>query len=1481
MKLERFREIKKRMIEIIEYFGSPFPEDQQPTEQEIKEVSDEFISLQKELENADLSSIDYKEWEGMPLAALSIDESDSVLDLSKTHANIDFSLIPDIFCDKLILSGCNVKNLFAVSYNEEKFSEDEEFVLAHPEFFPSKSIPKEIRDKFYRRQIDLDTLKSYPELLECIHSSDYFESSPQRISKIVGFDNFIAFIKEYPELIDVINKSLSPKEHIDEGQKSYEEAKQILFKIFMNNLEEIRNNYVHFGTEFKVPELSQLPDELISWNPEYFLTDLDIPREISEKFYRGEFDISDIRKYRNALQGKNILFGCRSIPNFGTLETINNLFGDIFTYIDIIPPVLDHILFYHRSLNDGFDKEFSSINEFVSERISTYLKTIRHYSYEYKTIECDFDELYFCSYYVPIDNIFCDDPDIVALINKYGFKAIKDFHKKYDDVLGNKLYITDFSKSNLKVIAELYNELLKAKKEPETLSDLIRIEVERLLDSKDKCDFVCTDETKAKLFYDFFPDMFLSPDELKYAYTICNDDKILSDIILSIAGNYDVLFDLVNKYPQLIPVFLQKKFNTKTYSSNSIITPQINSLCEKLGKKDFLTIVSKYGKALKIVIENYNETLQFAEMLASIDNKEEFLNDFIYEKKLYYQIDVRILPESFKKEHPELYLSIDAPEELKEKFYSRTLSAQDFIDNPKLFEIFHNTNIAYGFAESMSWIISLYANTTNFEEANYKRMKVIMEYSKITDSELQAVFREYVQAVDGDIEKVEIASKVLSMLEFSNSSEMMAFRELIAKQVLNTEKPLENLRKIEDLFIRNNIPVVGKIYSCFDILHPDFQGFDFSSSIISPVLQRYSVERKKMIVFSDLIKATFGSNNKSVIDYLKNIEFASKLYEKIKSGQIEFDQCSEMEKRELVIFSKHLATLYNNTSRAKIDNDTFVSSGDVLTDIYELSKKISPNGTLDYDLADRIVKMFCGFAGFNTLEQAKTYIANKVKAADLRNRRTASSKVVLRKGDLVKGIGDVKYLGSILQNGSVSKEFLGASAGSDYTPLDTDLSLILSEEGTIREKIESSISSSYGPIWFVLKRDDRFSITRDKNGICNDGMYDPNKIELFQTASEGHYGIRTGFSSTDIDYIVVDEPFDSRIGLEIAINGFYIPVANMEGKIIFTPDDYDKLREKMSGLSYFGEDTYTFSPNLVTEETEYLAQQIEDSMIEVQTKREKINNIIKKALEELGLHLKTSIDGDLTEGFVELIDTGSTGRGTNKPGDGDFDFMMRIDRAILSSPQKMEKLKKTILKNFGGQHSDEQTDTGDFRLKDVKIDDDTTVDVDISFTKKTDKIAYSTDMALKDRLETIRKQDPQKYKYVIANILLAKQVLKKANVYKPYRSDQTQGGLGGVGIENWILQHGGSFIDAARSFVEAAEGKEFSEFVSTYRVWDFGDNHLAEKRGKYPHDNFVFTNMSEDGYKKMVECLKDFLKDKKTVVSIDTQDQSEKSSKLR
>ena len=884
--------------------------------------------------------------------------------------------------------------------------------------------------------------------------------------------------------------------------------------------------------------------------------------------------------------------------------------------------------------------------------------------------------------------------------------------------------------------------------------------------------------------------------------------------------------------------------------------------------------------------------------------------------------DYRDMTGEFRIRNAELFISEEAPEELQKMFYTKSITPQLLLEHPEYIQFLNGkdlssclknrviqvegSNALFGYEN----IYKFLGNKTDFNgvmnfiteycyalevifdtsrqlfnnplsndlkinidnnfidiknqfDAIIKsvKFKCVLEYLKIQDVELQKVFKEYVMefGTNIDVEKIEYVSEVLSRLSLSNSSEIFTFRKELATQILKSNNPLESLNKIEDVFIRNNIPTVGKIYSCFEILHPDFQGFNFESSMVSPVLKKSSTMSKKVTVFSDLIKSSFGSNNKSVNAYLKNIEFGSSLYESLKSGQIQFDSLGDDEMRELTTFCSHLATLYNNTMKAKKSNETFKSTGYVLTDILELSKKLSPDGTLDYNLADRVIRMFCGFTGIDTLEQAKEYIERKVKTADSRNRNASSSDMVLEQGDFIKGIGGITYLRNILQNGSVSKEYLGSSAGSDATPLDTDISMIMSSDGTISEKMGATAASGYGPIWFVLKNDDRFITTRTSSETL-EAKRDMSKMEVFYTGvlGQGHYGIRTGFASSEINYIVMDK-YDPRVGLEIAMNGFYIPVANKEGKIVFTPKDYDELRAKMSGLSYYGMPDYNLSKNLISEEILETKEKLIQDIKRTNAYASEIKRYICDAVKYAGImNVVDGFNSDLTQGIAEIYSTGSTSRNTNVPNDSDFDYLIKVDRTIYFNPSKLETFKtkmKTKLgftDGYGGKICGKiKKDTGD------------ELDVEISFCPRTDKVELSTDTSLSSKLDAIKKQYPDSYMDVLANIVYAKELFKSINAYKSLKSDATQGGLGGIGIENWILQHGGSFYDAAKDFVdEAKKAGSFEEFKKVYQVFDLGDNHYSDKSGVYPHDNFVGdeNKMGQDGYNRMLTALKEYLK---------------------
>lgn len=730
---------------------------------------------------------------------------------------------------------------------------------------------------------------------------------------------------------------------------------------------------------------------------------------------------------------------------------------------------------------------------------------------------------------------------------------------------------------------------------------------------------------------------------------------------------------------------------------------------------------------------------------------------------------------------------------------------------------------------------------------------------------LKKVFTDYVKKELGNIsvDKYELIVDILKKIVNSNSTEIRNHAYEFATLILNSDNPSVAFDRIETVFIKNNLPYVGKAYLTFQILHPqDRLSIDFdinNSNSISPILKHYATrpDRLNMIIFSDLLKASMGSNNRSLSAYLKNIEDGNNLFLMLSEGKITIEQIKNNEEAAniLNVFCEHLNTLYNNSQIGRKQSNQLTY--DLEKDLSEFLKLFKTTDM--FDLPDRIIRMYGILSGYGNFEEAKQYRLNKVREADSRNRKYAKKQFVLEQGDFIKGIGGIEFLENILQNGVVAKEFLGDSAGSDYTPLDTDLSRILSSGASINESINSTISNSYGPIWLVLKNNDRFTTTRKSNieNIEIATKIDLRKIEVFHTLNNNeHYGIRTGFASSEIDYIVVDKD-DSRVYHQIAMNGFYIPVVDKKtGNLLFSPEDYDKLRSKMTGLKYYEEFQYQFNENLKTGVSEQIIEQIKNNQKETKEKRDAIVKVISKRLEQFGLSVKTQFDGDLSEGNVILVDTGSTGRGTNILGDGDFDFMLLLDAKYFKNPDKLSEIKRILKETLPCKR-----DEGKFRLKEVGIEGlDEFVDIDITFAQKTNKVDYTTEICLKDRLNTIKEQSEEKYMQVIANILLGKKLLKNYEVYKPFHSKNGQGGLGGVGIENWILQNGGSFEQAARSFIEIADiCKTFDEFKSKYKIWDFGRNYYQVENGYYPYDDFIEHNMNEEGFNKMKIILKKYI----------------------
>ena len=708
--------------------------------------------------------------------------------------------------------------------------------------------------------------------------------------------------------------------------------------------------------------------------------------------------------------------------------------------------------------------------------------------------------------------------------------------------------------------------------------------------------------------------------------------------------------------------------------------------------------------------------------------------------------------------------------------------------------------------------------------------KVLEAYAGIKDESLE---REYIDFIIENrrnnhtipTERLMIAPRVLGQLRDSNANEILAHRCAIARQLLRVdldddEAMLSKLDEIEGVFVRNGLPMSGKTWSVFSILHKtenlekDFSIND-ENEIISPALiESAKTGETAKLIYRDLMKSYLGSS----IQTAKYIDI--------------------------------LKTRFP-------DLDT----------------------------------------GFDSVEEAVEYSKSKITEAHNRNIEAGRHDLKLEKGDLIKGVGGIRYLGTILENGSNAKEFLGEGADSDTTPLDTDLSRVFEDVNSIEEGIKSLECEGFGPIYFVLKgaRDgqERFNVTRrsplEEGEPTDEVDMGSDKLEAFFTGTIGkhHYGIRTGFASSEIDGILVKSDTLSReVGLEIAMNGFYIPVYDMNGKCIFTPEDYEELRGKMTGLEYYEGMTSVEDGVEYSENSEYhfaedltipgvdingLAGLVSEAREETTERHEAIDAVFAQAFSELGLRRKDYIDGNLEPGSIEVSDTGSTGRGTNVPHDGDFDYMFRIDRADKTNPARVSEIREAFLRALGKEDrldDDEVAYDNIIRLKHVNIPGiEGEIEIDITMEQKTNRTRYSTDESLRRRIAAMRLENPEKADQAIANIIFAKKFCKSVGAYKPDRTrdypKDEKGGLGGVGVENWILQNGGSFVEAAKAFVAHARNedgsiKSFDVFKASFALFDFGQNHMA-KIDESQHDNFVTRNMNEGGYNRLVRALIDFV----------------------
>lgn len=712
--------------------------------------------------------------------------------------------------------------------------------------------------------------------------------------------------------------------------------------------------------------------------------------------------------------------------------------------------------------------------------------------------------------------------------------------------------------------------------------------------------------------------------------------------------------------------------------------------------------------------------------------------------------------------------------------------------------------------------------------------------------------REHERFSNKTTEQLEAYVNISQKIVDSPSQEMIRIKDQLIDQILATENPEQTYEVINNIFIQNNLPLVGKVERVFDSLYPDAAIKQKINSHSSPVLQEAKSRLRRNIIFQDLLKVHIESGNRSLKTFLTLLKDAEPLTEKLRQNGL-----SEQEQRKLGYILRKLKTLADVSLRGQQNEFPAVSGKTLLDDYDEICTQlgVKPGQKVE----ERVVDMFARPIGYENIDEILAEMQKSQQSAHQRSRQAIHG-LHFAQGDLVKGVS-IAYIDNILQNGSVAKEFLGASSDSDATPFDTDVEIIAGElKPTFQENHDAlQHASGYGELALVIKDRGQFQKTSSREPA----KYEKTKYELFQTGVLGanHFGVRTGFPCTEVDFMILrsDQPAQrENLFYSIAQNGYYIPVVDRAGQLLFTPELYDQYRKVFAGVEkYEGQDMRfaSLKADILYPEVKSIVESKEVDNERLSKLKVEIRQLVLEVLSKYGIQLKGEYDDSLLG--AELLDIGSTGRGTNAVGEGDFDFNLKLDAKDFD---KVSNIAAEIVQRLGSEMKEGPIypsggNNNQLRFFGSNIFSQKGLDIDIGFVKKSDLNVYASHDAVADKLNNIRqKYGNEAYGEVVANILLAKKWLKEGRAYK--KGNYGEGGLGGIGVENLILAYEGNIREAFGAFYRAAKNsdgsiKSLETFKQDFKILDAGMNLRFNN-----HDNFVY-NMNEDGYRKMIAIIQE------------------------
>ena len=745
--------------------------------------------------------------------------------------------------------------------------------------------------------------------------------------------------------------------------------------------------------------------------------------------------------------------------------------------------------------------------------------------------------------------------------------------------------------------------------------------------------------------------------------------------------------------------------------------------------------------------------------------------------------------------------------------------------------------------------------------------------------------------------------KIFKMFDESISMDIKRIRNELIDEILKADNPEEVAKSINDIFEKNNLPLTWKIFKVFELLYPIDKFRSTLQPHWSPILHQYLDKWKNVysLIYKDLMNIAIKSWDRSLKEYISTFIWSENLiknFEEIVSKDwfnrqdswcLEW-KISEEEQEKLLYLFRKISVLYTRYFWKKINEWNSIENielwkyniyYDTLIQLYNDIKKWFHLKKWE-SIYDRLQR-FLYWLGYRSFQEVLNEMDNSKKNAHEKWLKLYNEsiwwKIVFPKQVFLKWVQRDAFQ-KIVNRWVTCREYLWwwedwNAAWSDATPFDIDWIFVDAQTNW----------TSYWNINLVIDTT-KWNIYDTKKEWVE--WYTEDKYELFETWGWHHYWIRTWIPMTEVDYIIYHWDYDKKefqdMCYEIARNGYYIPIADNNGNIKFTPEMYHKIRLWFNYLEYYDWfDVELKDGRFVSKENDdKVHKNITDiDIIELikdnSPQNEKYVNFakenkelakntiewIKRILEEkCWIKFNSKYDSSIT--WAELHDSWSTWRWTDIPTkDVDLDFTLLLDA---KDYEKIDEITRIIHEAIWTQFSKDH-DVSEWwnqiksKINNIWKSDERPngVPLDLLILKKSQVIEYSSSDAMNEKLNYIASNPEtwsEDWEWVRTNIIIMKKLLKAKWCYK-----KPEWWISGIWVENWITQNHWNFIEALESFEQVAYWWKYEkwkqplslyEFQKLYPIYDAGENYK-----NWGNDNFVY-KLEENGYQGTLEIIKTY-----------------------